>query len=79
MSSAASRDDIGGEVAVTPLPVEILVADLGDGDVTDEVRWMRTYPARLRRTDSCLLGGGGRIGAVGAVVRAVSAVIALVI
>lgn len=31
------------------LPVEILAADLADSDVTPEVRWMRTYPARLRR------------------------------
>ncbi len=31
------------------LPVEILAADLGDDDVTDAVRRMRTYPGRLRR------------------------------
>lgn len=31
------------------LPAEILVAELSDSDVTPEVRWMRTYPARLRR------------------------------
>ncbi len=31
------------------LPVEILAADHGDDDVTDEVRHMRTYPGRLRR------------------------------
>ena len=31
------------------LPVEILAADLGDGDVSQEVRSMRSYPARLRR------------------------------
>ncbi len=31
------------------LPVEIVMADLGDDDVTDEVRRMRTYPGRLRR------------------------------
>lgn len=31
------------------LPVEVLMADLGDDDLTPEIRWMRTYPARLRR------------------------------
>lgn len=31
------------------LPVEIVAADLGDDDLTPEVRWMRAYPARLRR------------------------------
>ena len=31
------------------LPVEVLAADLGDDEVSGEVRWVRTYPARLRR------------------------------
>jgi hypothetical protein len=31
------------------LPVEVVAADLGDDQLTDEVRSMRTYPARLRR------------------------------
>jgi hypothetical protein len=31
------------------LPVEVVAADLGDDQMTDEVRSMRTYPARLRR------------------------------
>jgi hypothetical protein len=31
------------------LPVEILLDDLTDVDLTDEIRRMRTYPARLRR------------------------------
>lgn len=31
------------------LPVETLAADLADTDLTPAVRWMRTYPARLRR------------------------------
>ncbi|MGI8999108.1 MAG: hypothetical protein ACR2GO_05310 [Candidatus Limnocylindria bacterium] len=31
------------------LPAEVMVVDLGDGDLTPELRWMRTYPARLRR------------------------------
>lgn len=31
------------------LPVEVVAADLGDHEVTEEVKRMRTYPARLRR------------------------------
>lgn len=31
------------------LPVEVVLPDLVDADLTDELRWMRTYPARLRR------------------------------
>ena len=31
------------------LPVEVLAADLGDDALTPTVRWMRVYPARLRR------------------------------
>jgi len=46
------------------LPVEIVIADLGDDDVTGEVRWMRTYPARLRRlTQQAYVELGSRITA----------------
>ena len=31
------------------LPVEVIAADLSDDQLTDELRSMRTYPARLRR------------------------------
>ena len=31
------------------LPVEVVLPDLTDTDLTDELRWMRSYPARLRR------------------------------
>lgn len=31
------------------LPVELVAPDLGDDELTPELRWMRTYPARLRR------------------------------
>jgi predicted Mrr-cat superfamily restriction endonuclease len=31
------------------LPVDVVAADLGDDALTPELRWMRVYPARLRR------------------------------
>ncbi len=31
------------------LPVEILKADIPDDGLTPELRWVRSYPARLRR------------------------------
>ena len=41
---------IAGHVPeVVILPVEIVIVDLGDRDLTPETRSMRAYPGRLRR------------------------------
>ena len=31
------------------LPAQVVAADMGDDDLTPDPRWMRAYPARLRR------------------------------
>jgi hypothetical protein len=49
------------------LPVEVVEADLGDDDLTQELRGMRTYPARLRRLSRQAYGDlQGMVGSLNA-------------